>query len=72
MAKRLIIISMAAFLSFGSIFVAGCATDAQTGALIGGAGGAAMGAATGGFGGAVLGGALGAGAGYIVGNEMDK
>jgi hypothetical protein len=26
---------MAAFLSFGSIFVAGCATDAQTGALIG-------------------------------------
>jgi hypothetical protein len=28
---------MAAFLSFGSIFVAGCATDAQTGALIGGA-----------------------------------
>lgn len=38
MAKRLIIISMAAFLSFGSIFVVGCATDAQTGALIGGAG----------------------------------
>jgi len=37
MAKRLIIISMAAFLSFGSIFVASCATDAQTGALIGGA-----------------------------------
>jgi hypothetical protein len=59
-------------LSISLTFVAGCATNAQSGAAIGGLGGAAIGAVTGGVGGAVLGGAIGAGAGYVIGNEMDK
>jgi hypothetical protein len=72
MTRGLVIILTVAVLSLSVTFISGCATNAQTGAAIGGVGGAAIGAATGGFGGAVLGGALGAGAGYIVGNEMDK
>lgn len=58
--------------------LAGCETKAQTGALVGGAGGAALGAGIGSMShsrageGALIGGAVGALGGYIVGNEMDK
>lgn len=56
----------------------GCATRAQEGALIGGAGGAAVGAGIGSLSharageGALIGAAVGTVGGYIVGNEMDK
>ena len=55
-----------------------CANDAQTGALLGGAGGAGLGAIIGNQHhgrsgeGALIGGAVGALGGYVVGNEMDK
>lgn len=72
MIRRLVVTLLVAVLSLSLIFTGGCATNAQTGAAIGGVGGAVIGGVTGGFGGAVLGGALGAGAGYIIGNEQDK
>jgi len=72
MRKKLIITLSVMVLSLGMLFSGGCANNAQTGAAIGGVGGAAIGAATGGLGGAVVGGAIGGGAGYVVGNEMDK
>lgn len=56
----------------------GCETKAQTGALVGGAGGAALGAGIGSLShsrsgaGALIGGAAGALGGYVIGNEMDK
>jgi surface antigen len=59
-------------------WTAGCETKAQTGALVGGAGGAALGAGIGSMShsrageGALIGGAIGAIGGYVVGNEMDK
>ncbi len=54
------------------MLVPGCETHAQTGALIGGVGGAGIGAAVGDTEGALIGGALGAGAGYLIGHEQDK
>ena len=57
----------------GLVFVAGCESDAQTGALIGTVIGAGAGLAIGGDTEATL---IGAGAGavggYIIGNESDK
>ena len=55
----------------------GCATNTETGMLVGGAGGAAAGAAIGSAsghagGGAVIGGALGLIGGGLVGNSMDQ
>jgi hypothetical protein len=62
--------------SIGFVFVAGCENNAQTGALVGGLGGAGVGALIGGHhnagAGALIGGAVGAGGGYIIGNEADK
>ena len=61
--------------SSGFLFVSGCQSDAQSGALIGGLGGAGIGALAGGKHhgeGALIGAAVGAGGGYMVGNEMDK
>ncbi|MGE5608688.1 MAG: glycine zipper domain-containing protein [Bacillota bacterium] len=61
-----------------TLSLAGCETKAQTGALVGGAGGAALGAGIGSMSharageGALIGGAVGALGGYLVGNEMDK
>ncbi len=53
--------------------VAGCATNAGTGALVGGATGAGIGAAaTGHPGGALLGGAIGAITGGLIGDDMDR
>jgi len=60
------------FLCVCLLLMNGCADNAQTGAAIGGMGGAVIGAVTGGAGGLVVGGAIGAGGGYVVGNEMDK
>ncbi len=54
------------------IFLSGCQTKSQTGALVGGATGAGIGALVGDTKGALIGGALGAGGGYLVGREMDK
>jgi hypothetical protein len=58
--------------------VAGCESNAGTGALIGGAAGAGIGAIAGHqshgntVGGALIGGAIGAIGGGLIGNEMDK
>ncbi len=58
------------------MFVTGCETQAQSGAAVGGLGGAAVGALAGGHHhageGALIGAAVGAGGGYMVGNEADK
>jgi len=57
--------------------LAGCATKAQTGAVVGAAGGAAAGGAIGAAAGntaagAIIGAVIGGAAGAIIGNEMDK
>ncbi len=72
MKRRSVIIVTLAFLCICLPLMNGCATNAQTGAAIGGAGGVVIGAIAGGGGGAVVGGLVGAGGGYIIGNEMDK
>ena len=76
MLRKLIMASLVAVLAVSFIFVTGCETQAQTGAAVGGLGGAAIGALAGGHHhageGALIGGAVGAGGGYIVGNEADK
>ena len=73
MAKNLFIILMVVVVGLGLAFVAGCESDAQTGALIGVGVGALAGQAIGGDTEATLIGAgVGAAGGYIIGNESDK
>jgi len=74
MTKRnLIIILMVVAVSLGLAFVAGCESDAQTGALIGTGVGAIAGQAIGGdTEGTLIGAGAGAVGGYIIGNESDK
>ena len=73
MAKKLIIILMVVTVSLGLVFVAGCESDAQTGALIGAGIGALAGQAIGGdTEGTMIGAGVGAAGGYIIGNEQDK
>lgn len=73
MVKNLIIILMVVVLSLGLAFVAGCESDAQTGALIGTGVGAIAGQAIGGdTEGTLIGAGAGAVGGYIIGNESDK
>ena len=73
MAKYLLTILIVAAVTLGSIFIAGCESDAQTGALIGTAIGAGVGQAIGGDTEATLIGAgVGAAGGYMIGNEQDK
>ena len=73
MAKDLVLILMAVAVSLGLAFVAGCESDAQTGALLGTGAGALAGQAIGGDTEATLIGAgVGAVGGYIIGNERDK
>ncbi len=72
MKNRLLIVLMLVFLCVCLPLMNGCATSAQTGAAIGGIGGAVIGAVTGGGGGLVVGGLIGAGGGYVVGNEIEK
>ena len=71
MKGKLVVVLALIILCVSLPFMNGCATSAQTGAAIGGIGGAVIGAVTGG-GGFVVGGLLGAGGGYVVGNEMEK
>ncbi len=61
----------------GGLAVTGCATKAQTGALVGSGVGAGAGYLIGkrsghGGTGAAIGGLAGAGGGYMIGNELDK
>ena len=73
MAKDSVLILMVVAVGLGLAFVAGCESDAQTGALIGTAIGAGAGQAIGGDTEATLiGAAVGGGAGYIIGGEQDK
>ena len=74
MRKTILHVSLVSLIAAGII---GCETKAQSGALIGGAGGAAAGGIIGhqsghGTEGALIGGAVGAIGGALVGNEMDK
>ena len=73
MAKKMIIILLLVAVSFGLVFVAGCESDAQTGALIGAGVGALAGQAIGGdTEGTLIGVGAGAAGGYMIGNESDK
>ncbi|MFB0524904.1 MAG: glycine zipper domain-containing protein [Phycisphaerae bacterium] len=73
MAKNLITILMVVAVSLGLAFVAGCESDAQTGALIGAGVGAIAGQAIGGdTESTLIGAGVGAAGGYIIGNEQDK
>ncbi len=72
MKGRLVIVLALIILCVCLPLMNGCANNAQTGAAIGGIGGAVIGAVTGGGGGLVVGGLIGAGGGYVVGNEIDK
>jgi len=73
MAKDLVLILMAVAVSLGLAFVAGCESDAQTGALLGTGVGALAGQAIGGdTESTLIGAAVGGGAGYMIGSERDK
>ena len=73
MVKTLMTILIVVAVSLGLILVAGCESDAQTGALLGTAAGAGVGALAGGnTEGTLVGAAVGGGVGYILGNEQDK
>ncbi len=71
MKGRSVIVLALVFLCVCFLLMNGCATNAHTGAAIGGIGGAVIGAVAGGGGGLVVGGLIGAGGGYVVGNEME-
>ncbi len=72
MLRKSITVLMILIIGSGFVFLSGCQTKAQTGALVGGATGAGIGALVGDTKGALIGGALGAGGGYLVGREMEK
>ncbi len=73
MGRNLVTILLAAIVCLGLVFVTGCESRAQNGALIGTAVGAGVGQAVGrDTKSTVIGGAIGAGTGYIIGNETDK
>ncbi len=73
MAKKMITILLVVAVSFGLVSVAGCESDAQTGALIGAGVGALAGQAIGGdTEGTLIGAGVGAAGGYMIGNESDK
>lgn len=77
MTKYVVTTVLMLLIAAAGVFVAGCETQGQTGALIGSGAGAGIGAIVGHQGGktaegALIGGAVGGGAGYIVGNEADK
>lgn len=72
MVRNLMTVLLVAAVGFVFV-IAGCESDAQTGALLGTAIGAGVGALAGGdTEGALIGGAVGGGIGYIAGNEGDK
>jgi len=77
MSKGFLTILLAAAVSLALLAATGCESNAQSGAALGGLGGAGLGAIIGhqsghAAEGALLGGAVGAGGGYILGNERDK
>ena len=74
MIRYIIISVLTLTLAMMSLFVVGCETQAQSGALIGSGVGAGVGAlaSRGSAEGTLIGAAVGGGAGYIVGNEADK
>jgi len=73
MNRNLVAILLAVAVCLSLIFVAGCESDAQTGALIGTAVGAGAGQAIGrDTESTLIGAGVGAVGGYIIGNESDK
>jgi phage tail tape-measure protein len=73
MTKSLMTILVVVAVSLGLALVAGCESDAQTGAAVGALAGAGIGQLAGGSTEATLiGAAVGGGAGYMLGNEQDK
>jgi outer membrane murein-binding lipoprotein Lpp len=73
MAKNLMTILIVAAVSFGSLLIAGCESDAQVGSAIGALAGAGIGQLAGGDSEATLiGAAVGGTAGYMVGNESER
>lgn len=73
MKRQRVSVILVMVLGLGLVFVAGCETKAQSGALIGTGIGALAGQAIGGnTAGTLIGAGAGAAGGYIVGNEMDK
>jgi uncharacterized protein YcfJ len=73
MTKNLVTILTVVVVSLNLAIVAGCESDAQTGAAIGTLAGAGIGQLAGGNTEATLiGAAVGGGAGYMLGNEQDK
>jgi len=66
-------ILIVAAVSFGSLLIAGCESDAQVGSAIGALAGAGIGQLAGGDSEATLiGAAVGGTAGYMIGNESDR
>jgi hypothetical protein len=73
MSKQSKTISVALIVSLSLVFIAGCKSDAQTGAGVGVLGGALAGQLIGGnTKSTLIGAGIGGGAGYIIGNERDK
>ena len=73
MAKNLMTILIVAAVSFGSLLVTGCESDAQVGSAIGALAGAGIGQLAGGDSEATLiGAAVGGAAGYMFGNESER
>jgi len=73
MAKDSVLILMAVAVGLGLAFVAGCESDAQTGAALGSLAGAGIGQLAGGdTESTLIGAAVGGGAGYMIGGERDK
>ena len=73
MAKELMTILLVTAVSFGSLFTAGCQSDAQVGSAIGALAGAGIGQLAGGdTESSLIGAAVGGAAGYMLGNESDR
>ncbi|MBW8039506.1 MAG: hypothetical protein FVQ85_05855 [Planctomycetes bacterium] len=73
MVKKLVLFLMVVAVSLGLVFVVGCESDAQTGALIGSLAGAGIGQAAGGdTESTLIGAAIGGGAGYLIGGDRDN
>jgi uncharacterized protein YcfJ len=73
MAKNLMTVLIVAAVSFGSLLVAGCESDAQVGSAIGALAGAGIGQLAGRDAESTLiGAAVGGTAGYMIGNESER
>lgn len=73
MIKGVVTILIVFVVSFGLAFLAGCESDAQTGALLGSGVGAGIGQLAGrDTESTLIGAAIGGGAGYMIGSESDK